>query len=186
MYKIYDDCISNEVSDKIEQTVKDYDFTWNYSQFSVGGLESSQGTEEVNPQMTHLLYGIAKGKEVQSKHMKLVELLFHQIQKNTDIVLEDKNLIRAKVNLLFPKHEGRLQKFLPHTDFLDKHQVILYYITNSDGETTLFKNDGETIIEKVKPKKGRFIYFDGDMPHSSSNPVKSVNRFVMNLNVSNK
>ena len=183
MYKIYDDCISNEVSDKIEQTVKDYDFTWNYSPFSVGGLVSSQGKEEVNPQMTHLLYGIAKeGKEVQSEHIKLVELLFHEIQKNTDIVLEDKTLIRAKINLLFPKHEGRLRKFLPHIDFLDKHKVILYYITNSDGETILFKNDGKTIMEKIEPKKGRFICFDGDTPHSANNPVKSANRIVMNLN----
>ena len=130
--------------------------------------------------MTHLLM-YCKRKRSSIRAYKTCWIIISR-DTNTDIVLEDKTLIRAKINLLFPKHEGRLRKFLPHIDFLDKHKVILYYITNSDGETILFKNDGKTIMEKIEPKKGRFICFDGDTPHSANNPVKSANRIVMNLN----
>ena len=67
-----------------------------------------------------------------------------------------------------------------HTDFDIPHLVLLYYVHDSDGDTILFdENDNE--IKRVTPKKGRAIFFDGNIRHCSSSPTKGL-RSILNFN----
>ena len=66
-----------------------------------------------------------------------------------------------------------------HTDLPYDHWVCLYYVTDSDGDTILFDDDNNE-IQRVPPKKGRIVFFDGSIKHCSSSPSKT-HRSVLNF-----
>ena len=135
--------------------------------------------------MSHVFYGMRDGKDVFSRDFKtIMQPLLSEVNVNTDINIEDRTLWRAKANLLFPTCDRQLQHSLPHIDSNDEHQTIIYYVTDSDGDTLLFEDDKKTIVKRISPKKGRFLFFDGDIWHASTNPVKSMKRIVININLS--
>ena len=191
MYKIYDDCISKEIADKIEKTLLDRKYLWNYGNHTVH--------EEVpDPQMFHLLHMfnpiigmrngksiVGEGKTTKSDFFYLVEDLLSEIKKNTDIELENKVLYKARSTILFPNAVGQKKESEIHIDFLDNQSTrinILYYANESDGDTILYEKDAKTIMKRISPKKGRFVLFSGDIPHCASSPTESYKRVVMNIN----
>ena len=68
-----------------------------------------------------------------------------------------------------------------HIDSLTDHDVILYYLNDSDGDTYFYKNN--KVIKQITPVFNKAVFFDGTTYHSSSKPVKSDRRIVLNLNV---
>ena len=96
----------------------------------------------------------------------------------------------SKFNIVVEKIiAGRLFMHLPspnpgpddvHTDSNLPHWVCLYYVTDSDGDTILFKDDRKTEITRVSPKKGRIVFFDGSIPHCSSRPTQNT-RVIVNF-----
>jgi len=71
----------------------------------------------------------------------------------------------------------------PHTDLKIPHTTVLYYVNDCDGDTFFFDNDGD-IIDRVTPKKGRLVVFDGLTSHASSMPSKNC-RVSLNINYVN-
>ena len=83
------------------------------------------------------------------------------------------------------------------------HLVLLYYVNDSDGDTIFFDksiddveindilmDNPETkynfdIIDKVSPKKGRILFFDGKRYHASSSPTKGI-RCIITLDLIGK
>ena len=191
MYKIYDDCISKEIADNIEKTLLGMKYKWNYINHTVH--------EEVpDPQMSHILYaynpylpisGLIGGKHLKSDFFYLVKDLFSEIEKNTDLKLQDKTLYRVKSTIMFPNAEKQKLESEIHLDFDDnklKRTNLLYYVNDSDGDTILYENDKKTVLKRVSPKKGKLLLFSGDIPHCSSSPTKSLKRVVININVSDE
>ena len=72
----------------------------------------------------------------------------------------------------------------PHIDLDpgDEHIVVLYYVNDSDGDTKFFNKDFE-LIKRVSPKKGKVVIFHSNTLHTSSNPIESPYRMVVNFNV---
>lgn len=89
-----------------------------------------------------------------------------------------------------------------HTDKEIPHLVMVYYVNDAEGDTTLFRNKlGEdqlsnTIVEKettmgnfinveklasIPPKQGRVVMFDGILLHSPGWPTNQ-NRYIINFN----
>ena len=64
------------------------------------------------------------------------------------------------------------------------HLAAIYYVNDSDGFTFLFDDDNN-IIEKIMPKKGSLLLFNGNKKHASGHPIKSLKRCVINFNLSN-
>ena len=84
----------------------------------------------------------------------------------------------------------------PHIDLFDKHLVILYYVTDADGDTVIYKNqyskkdpipffDDLQETKRVTPKQGRVVLFDGSHWHTSCQPKEKI-RCIINYNVTNK
>ena len=56
---------------------------------------------------------------------------------------------------------------------------LLYYVNDSDGDTKFFDNDYNQ-IQSVTPKKGRSVFFNSNLLHAGSNPIKNDVRIVVN------
>ena len=65
-----------------------------------------------------------------------------------------------------------------HVDIKVPHTVCLYYVNDCDGDTFFFDNNRQ-IVERITPKKGRMVVFDGLTLHASSAPSKNY-RITMN------
>lgn len=109
--------------------------------------------------------------------------------EQTGIVVE--KLLRVQVNLLYqnPSKTYTTDSWnAAHTDQNYPHKVLLYYINDSDGDTFLFNEqfgqefDKFTIKERVTPKQGSAVLFDGQRFHASSNPITSFKRLAINFN----
>ena len=70
----------------------------------------------------------------------------------------------------------------PHTDTDKPHLAAIYYVNDSDGFTFLFDNNNN-IINRIVPKKGSLLLFDGSIKHASGHPIKSLKRCVINFNL---
>ena len=42
----------------------------------------------------------------------------------------------------------------------------------------------KTVMKRISPKAGRFVYFSGEIPHCASRPVENFKRMVININMS--
>ena len=83
---------------------------------------------------------------------------------------------------------------VPHIDLANfKHLVVLYYVTDANGETVIYNSqfkDGESVPkfselkekQRVMPKQGRVVCFDGYYWHTSQQPSQGV-RCIINYNV---
>ena len=77
----------------------------------------------------------------------------------------------------------------PHVDIDDfRHFVVLYYVCDSDGDTIIY-NEKEyglkkyTERQRVSPKQGRCVIFDGTQMHTAEQPINSNIRCVVNYNL---
>ena len=86
------------------------------------------------------------------------------------------NLQTQSSNIIKDSHCG------PHNDLWFPHHVLLYYLNDSDGDTFLFDKN-KNIIDRITPKRGKAIFFNGDILHASSLPVKSKYRAVINIDM---
>jgi hypothetical protein len=133
-------------------------------------------------------------------YKELCLLVENFAKKNNLEILE---IIRMKFNLMVNSKSIKNQTNTPHVDWTKKffetndpdakHFVLLCYINDSDGPTILYNEKYPvtnfkdlSIKDKIDPKAGRAILFDGDQYHSSSFPIDSNMRMVLNINLVGK
>ena len=182
MYKIYDDCVSRDVIYEIEKVLLQRDYRWGY----IGHTVTPSSPD---PQMSHVLYAYdpytkQNDNYIKSKFSYILNYLFEEIEKNTDLNLNERILYRAKSTILFPPSKKQKQESDIH---IDSSEIVmdnlLYYVNDSDGDTILYENDRKTVIKRISPKAGRFVYFSGAIPHCASRPSENLKRMVININV---
>ena len=108
---------------------------------------------------------------------------------------ECKDIFNGRSFMHFPlASELRTEHDNIHVDVKYEHLVCLYYVNDSDGDTFIFdKTSKDTpfllkstkleVVQKVTPKKGRVVLFNGNRYHSSSGPTKGI-RCILNFNIS--
>jgi hypothetical protein len=101
--------------------------------------------------------------------------------------IEIKETLRIKANIL-NKTDKQDHIHPPHVDMTIPHMVFLYYVNNSDGDTVFFneKYSSEetpilTVNNRITPKSGAAIVFDGLTYHASSSPINAEERIVLNI-----
>lgn len=109
-----------------------------------------------------------------------------------------KKIIEGRVFMQLPNgNKSHIQS--PHLDKHIPHHSLLYYVCGTDGNTVFYDkglsiNDYNTenqdaindlkenhIKKIISPKKGRAVFFTGDIWHSGSTPTKEI-RIVLNYN----
>ena len=110
--------------------------------------------------------------------------IFENAIKESDIPYS--KILRIKFNIL-PRGIDNSKYHTPHVDQDRPHKVFLYYVNDSDGDTFFFNErfgqqvDKFTIESRVSPKMGRAVFFDGNIYHASSSPIKSKMRCILNI-----
>lgn len=86
----------------------------------------------------------------------------------------------ARIFLSIP-YPTKLENYQPHTDMSMPHWVVIYYVNDSEGDT-VFYDFQDNIIKTVTPKKGRAIFFDGQIRHSGGIPKENP-RCLVNFDI---
>ena len=183
---IIDDLVPKEIQNRIEHNfVLSDDTPWFFHPYSCDKYDIYMNHKNVveGPQFVHYLYDNKKG--INSDYCKDAFTIINLLKQKYD----DVNFFihRIKANLQLQNKLSNPEKHAcPHRDFYFKHHVFLYYINDSDGDTFLFNeidNGDLEVVEKITPKKGRIICFDGKWLHASSLPYKSEYRSVFNMDI---
>ena len=185
---IDDGFLTQEEIDGLKETFLGQSFPWhlhkqlltpqNSRPFYVDNIEEYQGF-----QFGHTFY--FEGQP-QSEYCGVVFELFQKFCAKNNI--SAKAFLRIKANLTFPDGPSELTQ-APHIDHPFPHKVFLYYVNDSDGDTIIydkkFTEAGESVDlyekERVTPKAGRAIFFDGLTYHTPLTPLSTPYRAVINV-----
>jgi len=168
LVKIIDDVFPSYIQDYLEESCFEENFPWSF--LNDTAFPAMKG----NPAFGHL--GIDNFDQFSNVGIffKIPILMI-----SNAFNLKHENVVRARFGLYLPLANADLHNN-PHVDMPEPHSVVLYYLNECDGDTFFFDND-KNIIERVTPKKGRTVLFDGKILHSSSMPSKKA-RVTLNLN----
>jgi hypothetical protein len=97
-------------------------------------------------------------------------------------------IIQGRSFLQFPLNLKSTEDDTPHIDLDEgeRHIVVLYYVQDSDGDTVIYnqrtESDTYTVKQKVTPKQGRVVIFDGGQYHTAQQAINKV-RCIVNYNL---
>jgi hypothetical protein len=112
----------------------------------------------------------------------MLELACGILEVPTAKVLQGRSFMQFPLNLESDEDDT------PHIDLDEgvKHVVVLYYVVTSDGDTIIYneRTESETYTEKqrVTPKQGRVVIFDGGLYHTAQQCSKTP-RCIVNYNL---
>lgn len=200
MIKVFDNLLPPTLVDRIEDTLISSDFYW----FALDNISLGSQTpknEFTFPSnfeyvettgMSKPLWKDGKWFDPYDAYM-LSRMIIDYACQAAEIDLL--NLIRIKGNFLTPNPvKPSLGEAIhyPHLDFYDNHYAMVYYVNDSDGDTIIFNEkwyDGIpmpvnlTVKQRVSPKRGRLVIFDGLHFHTSQSPTNHSERIILNINV---
>ena len=96
------------------------------------------------------------------------------------------NVLQGRSFLQFPLNLKDKIADTPHTDMDKEHLVVLYYVCTADGDTIIYNEKEEsntyTIKQRVTPKQGRVVLFDGSHYHTAQQCTNKI-RCIVNYNL---
>ena len=193
---ILDNIVPNEQHKRLVDFITSLDFPW-YYQPNIAFVQDPNKTINNNLiqsfGLTHTVWDVEKGRV--SEALAYVEPIVDNFQKVSGVKIN--NFFRIKINLQTPVPGNDSNKYNgAHVDRYTNHKTLIYYPTDSDGDTFIFNeifdptnektypnNVSPTIKEKITPKENRLYYLDNGLQyHSSSNPIKYSKRYSININ----
>ena len=194
---VIDDFIEKEYQEQIKNILlgpepwNDIEFPWYYIEdVTASGDEGNQKRSAFSHQYVVLPDDepvIGPGIEVSDFHSLFLPLLQRAAMK---LGLPKIDVYQGRSFLQFPlKNIDTSEVDSPHVDIDDfRHFVVLYYVCDSDGDTIIY-NEKQYGLEKytekqrVSPKQGRCVIFDGTQMHTAEQPINSNIRCVVNYNL---
>ena len=185
---VIDDFVSLEYQEKIKQELLgvDNDFPWYYTEdvTTAGDFDS-----QYRPALNHYYVNFDDDdiSEVESVYHHLFVPMLSKACKYLKI--PETEVIQGRSFLQFPlKNIDTSVVDTPHIDIDegDEHIVVLYYVIDSDGDTVIYneRTESDTYTEKqrVSPKQGRVVIFEGGQYHTAEQPTKGT-RCIVNYNI---
>ena len=126
------------------------------------------------------------GKVISGFHNMFIPMLKEVIERMS-LKQEETGILQGRAFLQLPRNIKREDVDTPHIDINDrKHLVALYYVCDSDGDTIIYnertKSKTYTVKQRITPKEGRIVIFDGGLYHTAEQPLHST-RCVVNYNL---
>ena len=173
--QVYDNLIPFEISNSIENLLL-YENKISYKYLF--NITNSDDFTNLNPGFNYTFLADDNEHNYKGKYYYFLTQVLFIFSKKLNIDVN--RIIRGRTFLHLPINGIGLLKNQVHVDTHEPHRVCLYYVNDSDGDTILFKDDKTTEIKRITPKKGRIVFFDGSIPHCSSNP-KQTHRSILNF-----
>ncbi len=186
---VIDDFISLEYQEKIKQDLLGLDniFPWHYSEdvTAAGDFDSQH-----RPAMSHQYVEIDDDNDT-SEIISVYHHLFTPLLSKACQYLKipETEVIQGRSFLQWPLVNIDTSVVdLPHIDLDEgeEHIVVLYYVVDSDGDTIIYnertKSPSYTEKQRVSPKQGRVVIFEGGQYHTAEQPTKGT-RCIVNYNL---
>ena len=186
---VIDDFISLEYQEKIKQDLLGLEniFPWHYSEdvTAAGDFDSQH-----RPAMSHQYVQIDDDNDT-SEIISVYHHLFTPLLSKACQYLKipETEVIQGRSFLQWPLVNIDTSVVdLPHIDLEegDEHIVVLYYVVDSDGDTIIYNERTEspsyTEKQRVSPKQGRVVIFEGGQYHTAEQPTKGT-RCIVNYNL---
>ena len=167
--------------DLVPQELQDYYHTLVFGNTNVNAMlplvckyeptASENGSMPVS--FEHVLRSSTKLTEHYGNFSKIPQIICSEL--NINLV----DIIAARLFITVP-HKTTLDYYAPHTDRPEEHLGLIYYVNDSDGDTIFFENNKE--LQRVTPKKGRIVLFDGNTLHAGGLPTNNP-RCIVNYNL---
>ena len=163
---------------------QDSQFPWFYTEDVTGaGDDDSQHRSAFGHQ--YVDYEDKSPGHVVSKFNELFTPLLKKV--GITLKLYNINVLQGRSFLQFPILKEKGEPDTPHIDIHDRfHIVALYYVLDSDGDTIIYNERKEskeyTIKQRVSPKQGRIVIFDGGLYHTAEQPLNNT-RCIVNYNI---
>ena len=189
---VFDDILPLEAQLEIKNWLLGESFPWQYLPDVTGG-----GSQDARPAMKHSFFGQGKTNTTQPLDLihQLLNASLNRLYEETQQKAQYE-LFNSRAFLQFPlKTISGPEYDAHHIDHVSEHLSILYYVIDADGDTVLFNNtyhpdlrssapspDQLTELQRVSPKQGRVVIFDGYRWHTATQPKTGI-RCVINSNI---
>ena len=183
---VIDDFIDKDYQEKIKDNLMgDNDFPWYYiDDVTAAYEEGNQG----RPGLSHV-YVECNEDDTSEIISEFHELFLPLLNKACQVLQVPRAyIVQGRSFLQFPLNLNSSDDDTPHIDLDegDKHIVVLYYVITSDGDTIIYnqrtESDVYTVKQKVTPKQGRVVIFDGGLYHTAQQALRQI-RCIVNYNL---
>ena len=112
----------------------------------------------------------------------MLQYACHYLNMPTGKILQGRSFMQFPLNLQSKEDDT------PHIDLDEgfEHIVVLYYVIDSDGDTIIYnertQSPSYTEKQRVSPKQGRVVIFEGGQYHTAAQPTKGT-RCIVNYNL---
>ena len=183
---VFDDIVDKEEQERIKNDMLGRSFPW----YFMSDITNPAIMLQKRPGFSHYF---VNDYEVNSNRGDLIEKIIDNSVNKINFKLN--KIIKCRGFLQIPIKLDPTETLVdsPHIDIPEKHLVILYYVSDTDGDTIIYNEtfkdgielpDPKLMTEKqrVKPKQGRVVIFNGHTYHSGTQSVNDV-RCVINTNL---
>ena len=187
---VFDDILDLEYQERIkniligEETFNGYYFPWYFTQ------DVTKHNDVDSQKRSAFFHGYVVSDN--DNTMGTIDSIFHDIfitlleNACCKIDKQNVNVIKGRSFLQLPINYKGERIDTPHVDIVGDHFVILYYVCDSDGDTIIYnekvKSDNYTIQNRITPKQGRVVLFDGSYYHTAEQPTDNI-RCVVNYDL---
>jgi len=174
--RVIDDVMPAVMQDQLHDICVQPNFHWSFLHdvtYDSMGVMAKKGSKPKYPSFSHLAL---KNYTPKSQVAELISS--HLLCISDKAGLDPYMVYRIRFGMYLPIVNAPLHNNM-HMDMSIPHTVALYYVNDSDGDTFFFDKDKQ-IVDRVTPKKGRVVVFDGLTLHASSMPSKDY-RISMNI-----
>ena len=168
--EVYDDIVPKFIQDSIEKTLL---VNSEIPLFYVDNVATAVEERNFSPGFSNCFY-LPKENKVEGFSPLFLEVLY-RLGNAANVSID--YIYQARVFVQVPPQIPSPDDI--HVDLDEEHYVCLYYINDTDGDTIIFDDDRKE-IQRITPKKGRIVFFDGSLEHCSSKPSKTT-RAVINV-----
>jgi hypothetical protein len=193
--RVLDDVIPKEMQDSIEDLLLGDKMTWHFCQDLTRMRKQikEEGLTDLSPYFWVSFLEDVNNLRNELMIRKMAPIVEHACQR---LDLHLAKLLQGRMFLVPPLDESLRRKYTNiHVDTKTDHLVCLYYVNDADGDTILFDKTTDDVtpfephnnrvefneIQRVTPKKGRCVVFDGRIYHSAQSPAKHT-RCAINFN----
>ena len=184
-YKVYDDILTIDEQDTLNNIFFDTYFPYYIAQSSVDDSTYNEWSDNNTIESQLMIHTFIDdiSNEVSSFYQKIEHILVKFYEKTN---IKFSGIIRCKLNLYYQVTDYNKNNYqCPHIDQNYDHKVLIYYPYTSDGDTFLFNQvepNNYEVIDRIKPIGGRFLLMD-KMFHAGQPPIKNNNRMSLNYNL---